>query len=95
MSSKAMKLVTVSPNGQISIGKAWAGRQIRVEEVSENEIHISAGTFVPDSQKEFFTKEANQSLDEFNQWEEQNGTPKESARDTLNRIRKERKSRGR
>jgi len=95
MSSKAAKLVTVSSNGQISIGKAWAGRQIRVEEVSENEIHISAGTFVPDSQKEFFTKKANQSLDEFNQWEEQNATSKESARDTLNRVKKERKSRGR
>jgi len=90
-----MKLVTVSPNGQISIGKAWAGRQIRVKEVSENEIHISAGTFVPDSQKGFFTKEANQSLDEFNQWEEQNATSKESARDTLNRIKKEQKYRGR
>jgi len=95
MSSKAAKLVTVSSNGQISIGKAWAGRQIRVEEVSENEIHVSAGTFVPDSQKEFFTKKANQSLDEFNQWEEQNATSKESARDTLNRVKKERKSRGR
>lgn len=95
MSSKATKLVTVSSNGQISIGKAWAGRQIRVEEVSENEIHISAGTFVPDSQKEFFTKKANQSLDEFNQWEGQNATSKESARDTLNRVKKERKSRGR
>jgi len=69
MSSKIMKLITVSPNGQISIGKAWAGRQIRVEEVSKNEIHISAGVFVPDSQKFFFTDESKQSLAEFNQFE--------------------------
>jgi len=69
MSSRAMKLVKVSPNGQISIGKAWAGRQIRVEEVNENEIHISAGTFVPDSQKIFFTDEAKRSLAEFNEFE--------------------------
>lgn len=69
MGSKAMKLVMVSPNGQISIGKAWAGRQIRVEEVNENEIRISAGVFVPDSQKMFYSDEAKQSLMEFNQFE--------------------------
>lgn len=69
MGAKAMKLVTVSPNGQISIGKSWAGRQIRVEEVNENEIHISAGMFVPDSQRPFFTDKASQSLTEFNQFE--------------------------
>ena len=69
MGSKAMKLVTVSPNGQISIGKAWAGRQIRVEEINENEIRISAGVFVLDSQKMFYSDEAKRSLAEFNQFE--------------------------
>ncbi|NJL26111.1 MAG: hypothetical protein HC902_13720 [Calothrix sp. SM1_5_4] len=68
MSFKAVKLMTVPTNGQISIGKAWAGRQIRIE-VSDSEIHISAGTFIPDSQKAFFTPEAKTALAEFNNYE--------------------------
>ena len=67
-SYKATKLVTVPSNGQISIGKSWAGRQVKVE-VSETEIHISAGTFIPDSQKQYFTPEANAALNEFNAFE--------------------------
>ncbi len=63
------KLITVPQNGQISIGTSWAGRQIRVEEVNDNEIHIVSGTFVPDSQKTFYTQEAKQSLTEFDDWE--------------------------
>jgi hypothetical protein len=69
MSAKQAKLLTVPANGQISIGKSWAGRQILVEEVGNNEIRISSGVFVPDSQKTFFTKKAQASLDSFNEWE--------------------------
>jgi hypothetical protein len=72
MSTKAMRLLKVAPNGQISIGKNWAGKQIRIEEISEGELRISAGTFVPDSQKTFFTEEAGSSLAEFNEWEKEN-----------------------
>ncbi len=64
-------------NGQISIGKAWAGRHILVEELNDNEIKISSGTFIPDSQKIFFTKEAQQDLETFNDWEK-NNLPKET-----------------
>lgn len=70
MGAKQAKLLMVPANGQISIGKSWAGRQILVEEVGNNEIRISAGTFVPDSQKTFFTKEAKTSLESFNKWED-------------------------
>jgi hypothetical protein len=72
MGAKAMKLMMVPQNGQISIGKNWAGRQIRVEEVNEHEIRISAGVFVPESQKTFFTPEAKEALEEFNVYEQQN-----------------------
>ena len=61
--------MTVSRSGQINLGKSWAGRQICVEEVNQNEIRISAGTFVPDSQKTFFSDKAKKSLAEFNEFE--------------------------
>jgi len=69
MGSKQIKLLMVPANGQISIGKAWAGRQILVEEVGNNEIHISSGRFMPDSQKTFHTQEAQTTLELFNEWE--------------------------
>ncbi|MCC7405481.1 MAG: hypothetical protein IT288_13870 [Bdellovibrionales bacterium] len=69
MGAKRAKLLTVPANGQISIGKSWAGKQIRVEEIGKDEIRISSGTFVPDSQAVFYTKEAQETLREFNAWE--------------------------
>lgn len=69
MRAKAAKLITVPSNGQISIGSSWAGRQIRVEEINDSEIRISSGTFIPDSQKTFHTKDAQNKLREFNEWE--------------------------
>lgn len=72
MAAKQTKLLLVPPNGQISIGKSWAGRQILVEEIGNNEIKISAGVFVPDAQALFFTKDAQKSLQEFSDWEEKN-----------------------
>ena len=95
MGAKAMKLITVPLNGQISIGKNWAGRQIRVEEVSEHEIHISAGSFVPDSQKAFFTVEARQSLEEFNSFEKSHPARPTNTKALFSRLKKKKlKDRG-
>lgn len=69
MRTTQTKLLTVPANGQISIGKAWAGRQIMVEEIGNDRIQISSGIFVPDSQRTFYTKEANESLAAFNEWD--------------------------
>ena len=74
MGTKQAKLLMVPANGQISIGKTWAGRQILVEEIDNNEIRILSGAFIPDSQKVFHTKEAQESLDAFNEWESANET---------------------
>ena len=51
MSQKAVKLLKVPNNGQISIGKKWAGREVKLEVVSDNEIRIVSGIFVPEHQK--------------------------------------------
>lgn len=88
-----MKLITVPTNGQISIGTKWAGRQICIEELSETELHISAGTFVAESQKTFFTAKAQESLQEFDKWEKGSHTS-QSALDTLKQIKKHRTRRG-
>ena len=94
MGAKQTKLLTVASNGQISIGKAWAGRQIVIEEVTEGELHIRAGVFVPVSQKTFHTKAAKESLAEFNNWEESKTKKAPKSSDIFAQLRKQKPSRG-
>ncbi|MGE0762920.1 MAG: hypothetical protein AB7N80_06555 [Bdellovibrionales bacterium] len=94
MGVKQTKLLTVASNGQISIGKAWAGRQIVIEEVAEGELLIRAGVFVPDSQKTFHTKAAHESLAEFNDWEESKAKKVPKSSDLFAQLRKQKQARG-
>lgn len=88
MGAKQAKLLTVPANGQISIGKSWAGKQIRVEEISHDEIRISSGTFVLDSQAIFHTKEAKESLLDFNSWETTNPPKATDTKSLFSSLRK-------
>jgi len=65
---QAKKVLTVPSNGQISIGKQWAGREVQVEVVDDNRIIITSGVFIPADQATFYTKEAQTQLDQFNKW---------------------------
>lgn len=87
--SNAAKLLKVAPNGQISIGKKWAGREIRVEEISDSELRIVAGVFVPKDQATFYTPKAAEALQDFNEWSAKN-PPKATDTDALfNRLEKQ------
>lgn len=94
MAAKQTKLLTVASNGQISIGKAWAGRQIVIEEISDGELHIKAGFFVPDSQKIFNTTIAKEALDDFNKWDESAPKAMLKSSDVFSKLRKQKKARG-
>ncbi len=41
----------VGANGQISLGKAYAGRSIEISNIDENTIVIKTGQFIPDNEK--------------------------------------------
>lgn len=64
------KIARVHPNGQLSLGRQWGGRDVRVEFVSESEVRIVSGSFLPDHQKPFYTPEAIARLEAFSIWEE-------------------------
>ncbi len=81
---QAKKVLTVPPNGQISIGKQWAGREVMVEVVDDNRIVITSGAFIPADQATFYSKEANTTLEGFNQWSQKNPAKKTD----LNQLRK-------
>lgn len=72
MGEAIKKLTTVGNNGQISIGKELAGREVLIEKYPDGRIVISPGTFVPDHQQTFFTPEADKRLAEFGEWAESN-----------------------
>ncbi len=74
---QAKKVLTVPSNGQISIGKQWAGREVQVEVVDDNRIVITSGTFIPADQATFYTKDAQTQLDQFNKWSDKT-PPKKS-----------------
>ncbi len=82
---QAKKILTVPPNGQISIGKTWAGRQIQIEEMDDNQILITSGAFIPAGDETFHTKKAKAQLKEFDEWSSKN-PPKKT---DLKRLRKQ------
>ncbi|NQW44040.1 MAG: hypothetical protein HQ462_01390 [Deltaproteobacteria bacterium] len=81
---QAKKFLTVPSNGQISIGKQWAGREVMVEVADENRIVITSGTFIPADQATFYTKDSKAQLDQFNRWSEK--TP--AKKSDLSQLRK-------
>ncbi len=88
MPPSSARLIRVAANGQISIGKKWAGREIRLEEVSDTELKIVAGFFVPEHQATFFSPTAQEALHDFNKWSTKS-PPKSTDTDALfNRLEK-------
>ena len=79
------KVLTVPSNGQISIGKTWAGRQVQIEEVGDHKILITSGAFIPADQQTFHTKRAEVQLKDFNEWSSKNPQKKTD----LKRLRKQ------
>lgn len=81
---RVRKVLTVPSNGQISIGKQWAGREVMVEMVDDNHMVITAGAFIPHDVATFYTKEAQAHLADFDRWSEK--TP--ARKTNLNQLRK-------
>src|SRR5207253_2605535 len=81
---QARKVLTVPSNGQISIGKQWAGREVMVEMVDDNHMIITAGAFIPHALSTFYTTEAEGRLADFDRWSKK--TP--AKKTNLNQLRK-------
>ena len=50
MLNHQIKIVGV--NGQISLGKAMAGKIVKIEQIDKSTWRITSGEFIPDSQKQ-------------------------------------------
>ncbi len=60
----------VGLNGQISLGKEYAGKQVQISKMSDGSLLIQPGQFIPDNERWLYTKDNLKGLDEAIAWAE-------------------------
>ena len=75
---------TIGSNGQISLGKEYAGRLVIVDEVEPGVWVIKMGEFVPDSERWLLNPDVKRNIEEAVEWAKHN-SPTESNLDDLER----------
>jgi hypothetical protein len=70
MSHQTIKMV--GTNGQISLGKEFAGKMILIDQIDRGTWIIKSGEFIPDSEKWLYQKENLSKLDKAIKWTEKN-----------------------
>ncbi len=61
---------TVGRSGQIALGKAYAGRQVLVEQLNPGVWLVKLGAFIPDDERWLHTPDVKANLDEAVAWAE-------------------------
>lgn len=77
---------TVGSNGQISIGKRYAGRQVLIEESEPGVITVRMATVIPDNERWLHEPEAAAALQAAMQWAVSTPTKSDNADETLQRM---------
>lgn len=67
----------VGSNGQISLGKEFAGKMVLIDSIDESTWIIKTGNFVPDSEQWLHTPEVSKKLNQALEWAEKNA-PKDN-----------------
>lgn len=85
--TSAVKIV--GANGQISLGKQFAGRQVLVEETEPGVWLVRTATVIPDNERWLHTTQATKALGEALEWAQSHPASDEAASDLLKRLRNE------
>lgn len=80
-----MIVKSVGRNGQITLGKEFAGRLVMIDQAAPGVWTLKMGEFVPDSEAWLHRPEAKAKLDRALQWAQENA-PRESGLDALAAI---------
>jgi hypothetical protein len=75
----------VGNNGQISLGKEYAGKQVQILKSEEGTITIKSGVFIPDNEKWLYQGDNLEKLDKALNWAE-NHTPSDNFEEIKKRI---------
>ena len=76
----------VGANGQISLGKKYAGRQILVEELDEGVWMLRTATVIPDNEKWLHTSKAKADIEAGLKWHADNPARKSSIERLAKRL---------
>jgi hypothetical protein len=60
----------VGHNGQISLGKEYAGKQIQISKLEDGTLIVKPGQFIPDSERWLYTARNEEKLDKAIKWAE-------------------------
>lgn len=63
---------TIGSNGQVSLGKEFAGKMVLVEQIEEGTWVIKCGEFIPDSEKWLYQTNAMAKIEKAADWAEKN-----------------------
>ena len=73
----SQSIKTIGSNGQLSLGKAFAGKTVAVEQLDDSTWLIKSGEFVPESEKWLHKKEQEEKLSKSLNWTK-NNKPKDN-----------------
>lgn len=63
---------TIGTNGQLSLGKEFAGKMVLVDQIDEGTWIIKSGEFIPDSEKWLYQKNNMAKIEKALEWTEKN-----------------------
>jgi hypothetical protein len=75
----------VGMNGQISLGKEYAGKQIQISKLEDGTLIIKPGRFIPNSEQWLYTESNMKRLDKAIKWAE-NSARKDNFSEIINKI---------
>lgn len=84
--TRTASVKVVGANGQISLGKQFAGRQVMIEEQEAGVWLVRTATVVPDNERWLHTPVAANDLNSALAWATQNPASDESLDKTLKRL---------
>lgn len=85
MNNQQIKIV--GTNGQISLGKEFAGKKVLVDQLEPGTWIIRAGEFIPDSERWLYQGDHPERLDQAIEWAEKN-PPADSYAAFIRKIKK-------
>jgi len=63
---------TIGTNGQVSLGKEYAGKMVLVDQIDDGTWIIKCGVFIPDSEKWLYQTKNMTKLEQAIEWAEKN-----------------------
>ncbi len=82
---QAPQVKVIGNNGQLSLGKNFAGKMVLVDQLDDGTWLIKAGKFIPDSEKWLHEKRDLTSLDRALAWAEKN-EPQDNFEQVIKKI---------